>query len=66
MYPKWITRAQGIGPVLVQTEKEETQLLNDWEMEQLELAEKAAADAKAAARAAEDEAKVVLKPQKGK
>jgi hypothetical protein len=66
MFPKWITRAQGIGPVLVQNEAEETQLMNDWEMEQLELAEKAAADAKVAAQAAEDEAKVVLKPQKGK
>lgn len=66
MYPKWITRAPGIGPVLVLNEKEEKQLLEDWEVEQLELAEKATAEAKAAAVAAEDEAKVVLKAKNGK
>lgn len=66
MFPKWITRAQGIGPVLVQNEKEEQKLLDDWEVEQLELAEKDAATAKAAARAAEEDAKVVLKPKNGK
>lgn len=66
MYPKWITRAQGIGPVLVQSEKEEKQLQDDWDTEQLELAEKAAADAKAAAQAAEEDAKVVLKAKNGK
>lgn len=66
MYPKWITRAQGIGPVLVQNEKEEKQLQDDWDTEQLELAETAAAEAKAAAQAAEDEAKVVLKAKNGK
>lgn len=66
MYPKWITRAQGIGPVLVQSEKEEQKLLDDWETEQLELAEAAAASAKADALAAEENAKVVLKGKAGK
>jgi len=66
MYPKWITRAQGIGPVLVQDEKEEKQLRDDWDTEQLELAEKAAADAKAAALAAEEDAKAALKAKNGK
>lgn len=66
MYPKWITRAQGIGPVLVQSEKEEQKLLDDWETEQLELAEAAAASAKAEAVAAEEDAKVVLKGKAGK
>jgi hypothetical protein len=66
MYPKWITRAQGIGPVLVENEKEEQKLMDDWDTEQLELAEKAAADAKATAAAAEEEAKVVLKAKNGK
>lgn len=66
MYPKWITRAPGIGPVLVQSEKEEQKLLDEWETEQLELAEKAAAEAKAAAQAAEEDAKVLLKAKNGK
>lgn len=66
MYPKWITRAPGIGAVLVLNEKEEKQLQDDWDTEQLELAEKAAADAKAAALAAEEDAKVVLKAKNGK
>jgi hypothetical protein len=66
MYPKWITRATGIGPVLVLNEKEEKQLLNDWDAEQLALAEAAAAEAKAAALAAEEDAKVVLKAKNGK
>lgn len=63
-YPKWITRASGIGAVLVVSEKEETKLLEDWETEQLELAEADAAAAKAAALAVEDDAKVVLGAQK--
>jgi hypothetical protein len=66
MYPKWITRATGIGPVLVLNEKEENQLLDDWDTEQLALAEAAAAEAKAAALAAEEDAKVVLKAKNGK
>lgn len=66
MYPKWITRAQGIGPVLVQDEKGEKQLRDDWDAEQLELAEKAAADAKAVALAAEEDAKAALKAKNGK
>lgn len=66
MYPKWITRAQGIGPVLVQSEKEEQKLLDDWDTEQLELAEAAAASAKAEVLAAEEDAKVVLKGKAGK
>lgn len=65
MYPKWITRAPGIGAVLVQNEKEETKLLEDWETEQLALAEADAATAKAAVTA-EDESKVVLKTKNGK
>lgn len=66
MHPKWITRAPGIGPVLVQSEKEEQKLLDDWETEQLELTEAAAASAKADALAAEEDAKVVLKGKAGK
>lgn len=63
-YPKWITRAPGIGPVLVVSEKEEKKLLEDWETEQLELAEADAAAAKAAALVVEDDTKVVLGTQK--
>ena len=66
MYPKWITRANGIGPVLVLNEKEEKQLMDDWDAEQLAIAEAAAAEAKAAALAAEEDAKVVLKAKNGK
>lgn len=66
MYPKWITRAQGIGPVLVQNEKEEQKLTDDWDTEQLEIAEAATASAKAEALAAEEDAKVVLKGKAGK
>lgn len=70
MYPQWITRAPGIGPVLVQSEKEKNQLIEDWEVEQLEVAEKAAAEAKAdtlAAKAdAEEAVKVALKAKNGK
>lgn len=73
MYPKWITRAPGIGPVLVLSEKEEKQVMEDWETEQLELVEKAAAEAKAAAaeakaaaQAAEEDAKALLKAKNGK
>lgn len=64
MYPKWITRAPGIGAVLVQNEKEETKLLEDWETEQLALAEADAATAKAAALVVEDDTKVTLNTQK--
>jgi hypothetical protein len=66
MYPKWITRAQGIGPVLVQDEKAEKQLRDDWDTEQLELAEAAAAEAKAAAVEAEKAAKLALAGKNGK
>jgi hypothetical protein len=66
MYPKWTTRAPGIGPVLVQSEKEEKALLDDWETEQLELAEAAAAEAKAAAVEAEKTAKLALAGKNGK
>ena len=66
MYPKWITRAPGIGPVLVQNEKEEQTLRDDWDTEQLELAEAAASEAKAAAVGAEKAAKLVLSGKNGK
>ena len=61
MYPKWITRAPGIGPVLVQNEKEEQELVEDWEAEQLEQAEKATAEAKAVALAAKADAEEAVK-----
>jgi hypothetical protein len=66
MYPKWITRAPGIGPVLVQDEKEEKQLREDWDAEQLALAEEAAAEAKVAAVEAEKAAKLALAGKNGK
>lgn len=66
MYPKWITRAPGIGPVLVQDEKEEKQLRGDWDAEQLALAEEAAAQAKADAAEAEKAAKLALGAKNGK
>lgn len=53
MYPKWITRAQGIGPVLVLNEVEETALLEDWETEQIARAKTQAAEAKAEAQSRE-------------
>lgn len=30
MYPKWVTREHGIGPVLCLNEAEEKALLDDW------------------------------------
>lgn len=33
-YPKWVSRAPGIGPVLCQNEAEEKKLLDDWKSEQ--------------------------------
>lgn len=70
MYPQWITRAPGIGPVLVQNEKEKNQLTEDWGVEQLEAAEKAAAEAKAVALAAKTDAeeavKLALRAKNGK
>ena len=64
-YPKWITRAPGIGPVLVTSAAEEKQLLDDWDAEQVAKAEEAAAAAKADAAAAQEAAQVALKT-KGK
>jgi hypothetical protein len=66
-YPKWVTRAEGIGPVLCRNEKEERELLNSWETEQVEKAEAEAEAAKKLAAEAKEEAQVVLKQQgKGK
>lgn len=60
-YPKWITRAPGIGPVLVQNGKEEQELTDAWEAEQLEKAEAEAEAAKKLASEAKEEAQVTLK-----
>ena len=62
-YPKWVTRAEGIGPVLCRSEKEERELLNAWESEQAEKAEAEAEAAKKLAAEAEAAAKVELKKQ---
>lgn len=63
-YPKWVTRAEGIGPVLCRSEKEERELLNAWDTEQ---AEKAQAEADAAQKlAAEAEAAAKVELKKGK
>ena len=62
-YPKWVTRAEGIGPVLCRNEKEERELLNAWETEQAEKAEAEAQAAKELAAASEEAAQV---PVKGK
>jgi hypothetical protein len=62
-YPKFVTRATGIGPVLCLNAAEEKKLLDDWDAEQLAKAEEAAAAAKAEAVAAEEAAKLVLKKQ---
>jgi hypothetical protein len=64
-YPKWITRAAGVGPVLVLNAAEEKQLMDAWDTEQLTKAEEAAAAAKAEAAAAQEAAQVALKT-KGK
>jgi hypothetical protein len=64
-YPKWVTRAEGIGPVLCRNEKEERELLNAWETEQVEKAEAEAEAAKKLAAEAKEEAQVALKT-KGK
>ena len=64
-YPKWVTRAEGIGPVLCRSEKEERELLNSWETEQVEKAEAEAEAAKKLAAEAKEEAQVALKT-KGK
>ena len=59
-YPKWVKRAPHIGAVLCLNEDEERKLLSDWDAEQLELAEKAAAEAEAVAKAAEAVANVKI------
>lgn len=59
-YPKWITRAPGIGAVLVTSTAEEKELLESWDTEQ---AEEATAAAKAESAAARESAQVVLKKQ---
>jgi hypothetical protein len=64
-YPKWVTRAEGIGPVLCRSEKEERELLNSWETEQVEKAEAEAEAAKKLAAEAKEEAQIALKT-KGK
>lgn len=65
-YPKWVQRAPDIGAVLCKNAAEEKQLLDDWDAEQLEKAEAAAAEAKAGAAEAEEAAKLTLKTQGGK
>lgn len=60
-YPKWVKRAPDIGAVLCLNEKEERELLNAWDTEQLEKAEAEAAAAQAEASAAQEAAQVVLK-----
>lgn len=60
-YPKWITRAPGIGAVLVSSVKEEQALTDAWDAEQVAKAEEAAAAAKADAAAAQESAQVTLK-----
>ena len=64
-YPKWVKRDEHIGPVLCRNEKEERELLNAWETEQVEKAEAEAEAAKKLAAEAKEEAQVVLKT-KGK
>lgn len=60
-YPKWVTRAEGIGPVLCRSEKEERELLNAWDTEQEEKAQTEADAAQKLAAEAKEEAQVVLK-----
>lgn len=60
-YPKWVTRAEGIGPVLCRNEKEERELLNSWDSEQEEKAQAEAEAAKAAAAEALEAAQIALK-----
>ena len=60
-YPKWVTRAPGIGPVLCLSEKEERELLNAWDTDQEEKAQAEADAAQKLAAEAEAAAKVELK-----
>lgn len=62
-YPKWVQRDPSIGPVLCRNEKEERELLNAWETEQVEKAEAEAEAAKKLAAEAEEAAKIALKQQ---
>lgn len=64
-YPKWVTRAEGIGPVLCRNEKEERELLNAWDTEQEAKAQSEADAAKKLAAETEESAQVVVKT-KGK
>lgn len=64
-YPKWVTRAEGIGPVLCRNEKEERELLNAWDTEQEAKAQAEADAAKKLAAETEEAAQVVVKT-KGK
>lgn len=64
-YPKWVQRTPDIGAVLCRNAKEEQKLAEDWEAEQLEKAEEAAAQAEADAAQAKEAATVTLGQTQG-
>lgn len=63
-YPKWVKRAEHIGPVLCRNEKEERELLNSWDTEQEAIAQVEAEAAKEQAAEAKEAAQVALKSGK--
>ena len=63
-YPKWVTRAEGIGPVLCRNEKEERELLNSWDTEQEAIAQAEAEAAEEQAAEAKEATQVALKSGK--
>lgn len=66
IYPKWVQRAPHIGPVLCLNAAEEKKLLDDWDAEQLAVAQEAAAAAEQLAKDAKAQAEIVIKAQTGK
>ena len=63
-YPKWVKRAEDIGPVLCRNEKEERELLNSWDTEQEAIAQAEAEAAEEQAAEAKEAAQVALKSGK--
>lgn len=59
-YPKWVQRSPDIGAVLCRNAKEEKDLMESWDEEQLAKAEEAAAEAETDAAKAKEVATLKL------
>lgn len=65
-YPKWVQRGPDIGAVLCRNAKEEKDLMDAWDEEQLAKAEEATAEAEADAAKAKEVATLKLDTGKRK